>query len=253
MSATVVAPTDAPRGPTRRVVARGEVVVARGRGGTPRLRRCRTAPPLGVRIAGGELHLLGTAQGPLGGDDLELDLTVEAGTRLTVRSVAATIALPGDGSPSRQRVTVTVADGASLRWLPEPLVAAAGCDHRSTTEVQLAPNADLVWRDEVVLGRSGEHAGRLTQRLRVLRDGRPLVHHGLDSRGAAATPVVGTARAAGFAVAAGSPAASVHDPTAADVAVERLAADLVTVTAVAGDTARLRGMLDRTGIDHGPR
>lgn len=127
------------------------------------------------------MHLLGTAGGPVGGDELHLEVLVTAGTVATVRSVAATVATVGDGTASFHTVNVTVEQGAFLRWLPQPLVAAEGCDHHLMATVILAPGADLIWSEHVVLGRHGEQPGRLRSTLRVIRDGRAVLHHGLDT------------------------------------------------------------------------
>ena len=134
-----------------------------------------------MTLAGGDLYLMGTAGGPHGGDDLSTEVVVAPGTELTVRSVAATVVLPGDGSRSQHRMRVDVGEGATLRWVPEPLVAAAGCHHRADTVVDLAADARLVWREELVLGRTGELAGRLFASLRITRSGRPLLVHALDT------------------------------------------------------------------------
>lgn len=189
-----------------------------------------------MRLAGGEVHLLGTAGGPLGGDDLALEVVVEPGVEVTVRSVAATLALPGDGRPSHQHLLVDVGADAHVRWLPEPLVAAAGCDHRASTLVRLAAGADLVWCDRVVLGRSGERAGRLASSLRVERDGFPLLHHGLDTGlpGWDSPAVAGGARGVGLVALVGRPGRGAP-PEVDEVATSRLAEDVVVATTVAAD------------------
>jgi urease accessory protein len=147
------------------------VAEADGRGGT-RLTELYGEVPLLVRRTGsGEVHLVGGAAGPLGGDDLAIDIQVRAGARLVVRTVAASVALPGPGR-SRTRITATVE--GRLEWLPEPLVAAHGCDHLAQSLVALGPDASLLWREVIVCGRHGEGAGNLTVSTRMRRDGRPL-------------------------------------------------------------------------------
>jgi urease accessory protein len=150
-------------------------------GGRTRCTTLRSAPPLTLRAAGGDLvHLVGSTAGPLGGDDLHLAVTVRADASLTVRSVAASVVLPGPtGAPSILDVAADVGPGATLRWLPEPTVVVRGCDHRSTTVVRLSPDARLVWREVVVLGRHDEPPGSLLQRLRVDLGGRPLIRNDL--------------------------------------------------------------------------
>jgi urease accessory protein len=88
------------------------------------------------------------------------------------------MALPGpSGKPSSLRVRARV-DG-SLRWEPEPTILVAGCDHRTTTTIDVAAGGVLVWREVVVLGRHDEPTGSLLQRLHVDRDGAPLLRSDL--------------------------------------------------------------------------
>lgn len=159
------------------MIARAEIaaeVVA----GRDTLTVLRSEPPLTVRRTPGGVHLVGSAAGPIGGDDLALAARVGAGASLTVRSVAATLALPGpDGIPSRLVTDLSVADGARLRWEPEPVVLVAGCDLRATTRITLGATASLVWREELVWGRHDEPGGSVIARLTVDRAGRPL-HRG---------------------------------------------------------------------------
>lgn len=150
-------------------------------GGRTRCTTLQSAPPLTLRATGDDVvHLVGSAAGPIGGDELHLAVTVGAGAALTVRSVAASVVLPGaTGAASTLDVDADVGPGATLRWLPEPTVVVRACDHRATALVRLSPDAQLVWREVVVLGRHGETPGSLLQRLRVDVDGRPLVRNDL--------------------------------------------------------------------------
>ncbi|UGY94881.1 urease accessory protein UreD [Streptomyces gobiensis] len=128
-----------------------------------------------------EVTLVGAMSAPLGGDRLSLVTTVRPHAVLHITTAAATVALPGrTADPAHYDTTHTVGDGAELRWLPEPLISAHGCDLRMTTRVHLAATARLVLREEQILGRTGETSGRLTTRLTVHRDGRPLLDQELS-------------------------------------------------------------------------
>ncbi|HET9444211.1 MAG TPA: urease accessory protein UreD, partial [Acidimicrobiales bacterium] len=135
-------------------------VVADTAAGRTRLRTLRSDPPVALRPAGGAVYLASSAAGPVGGDRVDLDVTVEEGAVLELRSVGATMAWPGPtGAPSTATVTAGVGPRAALRWLPEPVVAVAGCEHRMAARVTLAADARLLWREELVLGRHGEAGG----------------------------------------------------------------------------------------------
>lgn len=155
--------------------AHAEVVVECRRGRS-RCTTLRSAPPITFRATPEGLHLVGTAAGPVGGDDLTLEVTVAPGASLTVRSVAAQLVLPAaTPAASSMHLVIRVGAGGSLRWLPEPTILVRGADHHMATTIDLGPGADLVWRDEVVLGRHGEVSGSLRHRVRVERAGRPLL------------------------------------------------------------------------------
>ena len=143
-------------------------------GARTRCTTLRSAPPISLRDTPDGLYLVASGAGPVGGDDLHLDVEVGSGASLVIRSAAASIVLPGPtGKPSSLRVQVQVS--GSLRWAPEPTILVDGCDHRTTTKIDLAAGATLAWREVVVLGRHEEPTGSLLQRLHVDRDGAPLL------------------------------------------------------------------------------
>lgn len=97
--------------------------------------------------------LAASAAGPVGGDRLALDVDVGAHSTLVVREVSTTVLLPGpDGARSRTRTTVRVRPHATLVWLPEPVVAAAGCHHLADVRIDLEAGARLLLREELLLG-----------------------------------------------------------------------------------------------------
>ena len=153
-------------------------VVAELVGHRTRCTTLRSAPPISLRETPEGLFLVASGAGPVGGDDLRLEVDVRCGASLTVRSAAAAMALPGpSGQPSAVRVRARVR--GALRWKPEPTILVAGCDHRATTTIDLAVGATLVWREVVVLGRHDEPTGSLLHRLSVDRAGAPLLRNDL--------------------------------------------------------------------------
>jgi urease accessory protein len=154
-----------------------EVVARPGPGGRTALPVVRASGQLAVRRTGPtSVHLVATAFGPLGGDDAEVRLVVEDGASLAVRSVAAAIALPARGAmvPSAQRIVASV--GGVLDLGLEPTVVAAGAHHLAELTADLGPAGVLTATEQVLLGRTGEEPGRWTGTVRVVRDGRPLLH-----------------------------------------------------------------------------
>ena len=164
--------------------ASAALVAERGADGTTRLPVQRSQAPLILRRTPEAVYLVGGAAGPLGGDILELRIEVRAGAALRLRTAAAAVALPGrNGQESVLSVTISVAAGGRLEYLPEPTVAADGARHRTDIRVDLAAGAALVLRDEVILGRHGERGGACRTRLRADLAGVPLLRHELDVSG----------------------------------------------------------------------
>lgn len=183
-------------------------------GGRTRLEVLRSQAPLSLRptiprqsepwarFVDDPAHLCMTAAaaGPLGGDELVLEVEVGAGSALVLTESSATLVLPGhDGAQSRMRVRARVAPGGAFVWLPQPVIAAAGCDHLNDVAVELAPDAQFVMREQLLLGRKDEDSGHLRQRVRVRRDGRPLLAQDLDlgSATGSSPAVAGPHRAVG--------------------------------------------------------
>jgi urease accessory protein len=138
-------------------------------------------PPVAAKVLPGPLLLLvGSSAGLLEGDVVTVDLVLGPGAHLTVRSTAATLAHPcPGGGVTRFDVRASLGENATLAWLPEPLVACAGCRHVGHSSLSLAAGAAAVWSEACTLGRSGEETGRLETRLDVVLEGRPLLRDGL--------------------------------------------------------------------------
>lgn len=120
--------------------------------------------------------IIGAMSAPLGGDRLNIDITAEDRAELEVVTGAATLALRGPTTdPATYDVRLTVGEHAGLRWMPRPLISAAGSNLRQTYTAELAETARLLLREEQLLGRADEEPGHLVSRLLIRRAGRPLL------------------------------------------------------------------------------
>jgi urease accessory protein len=213
------------------------------------VRRARAGGHFAVReTAPGVVHLVGTAAGPLGGDEVEVRVRVGAGARLAVRSVAATLVYPArDVATSAVRVVAEVAAGGHLDLAPEPTIVCAGAELTATTRVALEGSATLRLLEEVVLGRANEAPGRWRGRTVVTRDGVPLLSHTLRSDVLGAGPGE-PARAVVtlLEVDAARPAATPRTHGSA-VALPLAAPGAVLTTAFAADLATARSDAAATG------
>jgi urease accessory protein len=107
------------------------------------------------------IGLLATTALLLGGDEVEIEVSVGAGARLDLFDIAGTVAYHGRGHPAFWHVRIDVADRAELRYRGEPFVVSDGAEVRRTLRVDLAETACLQLRETLILGRSGESGGRL--------------------------------------------------------------------------------------------
>lgn len=200
----------------------------------------------------GRVSVSAGAAGPLGGDRLALDVHVGPGAVLVLNEISATLALPGNrGEQSVITCTVRVEQGATLIWLPEPVIAARNCDHRQNIRVSLAASARFFLREVLIAGRHNEAPGNIQQHVRVVRDQRPIYdqnlrvgrrYYGWDS-----PAVAEGGRAVGNMLIVDPDATIGHtraEPIDDDTARMGIGEDAVQVTSVAADSLALSRSLD---------
>ncbi len=125
------------------------------------------------------VYVLHPPGGLVGGDRLELDVSVrELGLALLTTPAAQKLYRSG-GRTSRQHVKLSVHPTASLEWLPGENIVFQGADGVLETEVEVAPQGTFAGWDIGCLGRpaAGEHfeQGRVRSVFRLSRNGRPLL------------------------------------------------------------------------------
>jgi urease accessory protein len=124
------------------------------------------------------MHLVQAGGGPLGGDDLALDVNLGAGSSLQLRSAAAMVVQPGRlPAAARWTVAAALAPGAVLDWQPEPTVVCDDAELHSQLRVVMQPGARAILREQIVLGRAAQRGGRFIGELAVERAGVPLLVH----------------------------------------------------------------------------
>lgn len=216
-----------------------------------------STPPIRFMPTPDGVFMVGAAVGPLNGDRTSLDIFVAPGTELTVRTVAASLAWPGTSPVASQfEIHAHVGAGATLNWLPEPMVPVAGSIHRVVAQIELEPAASLTWREEIILGRHDEAPGELSSRIEIERDGRPVLRQENTVGGEAhmAPSVLGGALATGsITIVDGiSPDTVMVEPVvsgSSECALLALEGDGRQIVAVAESATVLRKLLDRTHTD----
>ncbi len=230
------------------------------RGTGCRLTWVRDAPPIAFRPTPEAVYIVGTAAFPVGDDRVSVEVHVEDGASLAVRSAASAVAWAGTGSSLE--VDVTVDPGGQLDWQLQPLIASTRCQFSQRSRVHLNEGATVRWAEEVVLGRSGEDPGWLDLRLDVTVDGVPLLRHqleiGKEVPGWGGPAVMGTNRAVGLVLLAGPAGAGLEHWRSLRAAGDGWAAmplegPGLLITAVGPDIPALRHALARATAAAGVR
>lgn len=133
------------------------------------LRLLKTLHPEGEAIA--HAVLVHPPGGLVGGDRLDVDITVQPGAHLLVTTPAATRFYRSIAGEAVQAVTARVATGARLEWLPQETLAYSGCEGRNEVRLQLEAGACLIAGEVLALGlpAAGEafERGRMLQHLEI--------------------------------------------------------------------------------------
>lgn len=155
-----------------------------------------------------------TAGGMVGGDRLNLSLSVPDSGHAVVTTAASSKAYKSNGPTVQQSIKMTVGAGGCLEWLPQSLILFNGAQYLQTLHIDLAPGATWIGWDITRLGRTvrGERFdhGLWRSRIELWQNGIPIwidpqqieggspvltSPHGLDS-----APVIGTFAFLGSAV-----------------------------------------------------
>ena len=109
--------------------------------------------------------------GLVGGDLLDIDIRLDAGTHGLVTTPGATRFYRSEGEAAIQRARVQVASGARLEWLPMEALCYSGCRAENHLTLALEPGAQAMGWDVTALGlpEAGQPfiAGSLLQHLEV--------------------------------------------------------------------------------------
>lgn len=141
--------------------ARGRVGLSvESMSGVTRRRRVHESGSLRVRFPGapaGELEavMVNTGGGLTGGDAFDIEVSVGANARLVVTSTAAEKIYRSLGPPATVNVTIDVAAGGALTWLPQETILFDRAALHRRIEVDLADDARLVLVEPLIFGRTG--------------------------------------------------------------------------------------------------
>ena len=133
------------------------------------------------------VYLLHPPGGIVGGDGLQISLSLEDSTQVLVTTPAATKFYRNNGSTAKVDQHFDVAQAATLEWLPQETIVFDRAWAANTTQVELADNAGFIGWEILCLGRPAAKEafcdGLFTQRWQLQRRGRPLFHERLHLSG----------------------------------------------------------------------
>ena len=98
---------------------------------------------------GGVCHsvLVHPPGGIVGGDELAIEVTLEAGTHALITTPGATRFYRSSGAPAEQSTVIEAADGSRVEWLPLETIAYSGCEATNRSSCRLAPGAEMIGWD----------------------------------------------------------------------------------------------------------
>jgi urease accessory protein len=114
------------------------------------LRILQSLYPEGDRIC--HNVLVHPPSGLVGGDTLDMQVTVGTGAHGLVTTPGATRFYRSEAGLATQQVHAHLQDGARLEWLPLEALAYSGCDALNQARFELAPTAELMTWDITALG-----------------------------------------------------------------------------------------------------
>jgi len=149
--------------------------------GVTRRRHLHESGSLRVRFPSPEAEglsavFVNTAGGVAGGDRFDIDIATGEGSRLAVTTAAAEKVYRAQGPAAQLNITLKVAAGSHLAWLPQETILFDRARVRRRIDIDLAEDASLLLCEIVVFGRAamGERMlhGEFVDRWRMRRGGR---------------------------------------------------------------------------------
>jgi len=125
------------------------------------------------------VYLLHPPGGVAGGDKLQIEADLAAGSHALVTTPGATKFYRSGGPAAHQTQRLKVAEGASLEWMPQENIFFPGAQVHMNTRVELEGGARLALWETHCLGRpvieEAFDKGSLDARLEIWRDKKPLM------------------------------------------------------------------------------
>jgi urease accessory protein len=122
--------------------------------------------------------IMHTAGGVVGGDRLTFDFRLSENSKALITTPAASKIYRTNGDEAHQTITMNLAEGACLEWLPLDAIIFNRAFYRQEMRVNLAPGANWLGWEVTRFGRSasGERflSGNWRSRTEVWQEGKPI-------------------------------------------------------------------------------
>jgi urease accessory protein len=130
---------------------------------------------------GGPCHvyLLHPPGGVVGGDQLDIRVSVATGSHALITTPGATKFYRSAGPVAQQSQRLAVDAGAALEWMPQETILFDGCEVNASTRVDIGDGAAFAGWEILCLGRPASSApfdaGHCRQRIELWRAGEPVL------------------------------------------------------------------------------
>ncbi|HCS64769.1 MAG TPA: urease accessory protein UreD [Cellvibrio sp.] len=127
------------------------------------------------------VYLLHPPGGLVLGDELRINVQVDSDSLalVTTPSAGKVYGVKNAAEKQQQRVSLSVATGACLEWLPQETIVFNGANALLQSDIQLQADAKLMFWDMVCFGRPANQltfdSGECVQMIRIVREGIPLL------------------------------------------------------------------------------
>ena len=124
------------------------------------------------------VYLLHPPGGVVGGDQLDIDITLGENCQALITTPGAAKFYRSEGSVAQQQISMKLAPGAELEWLPQENILFRGARLRQSTKIELADGARFIGSEIICLGRPANlevfEQGEASFHTRLYRGGRPI-------------------------------------------------------------------------------
>lgn len=129
------------------------------------------------------VYLLHPPGGVVGGDEITIRVSAESGSHALLTTPAAGKFYRSDGRVAQQSVSLQIATGAVVEWLPQETIIFEDARVRSTNQIDLQPDARFIGWEVLAFGRpaagEGFTAGMAQLQWRITQSGKALLNEKL--------------------------------------------------------------------------